>query len=280
MRFPAEQNDPENAGLSKAREVLKRIHEKHAYLSLADIYVLAGYVAFEASGGPIIPFAVGRKDFTKEEAQSIYGESLCPFGRGKDNPNGSLLPAADMGQSSECDPQAKACEKEQPTIDHVRAIFNRMGLDDKEIVALIVMGHQYGRMHENISGYGGVTGADTWYAFDPNHWSVYGPGGLGYLTAYAMQQQQGLWPEWTNPRNGKRQFHMQMGGGIFAFLPVDMALLWDPTWRKIVLWYDRHRTDFHRESAEAWKKLTELGCRNLVPETTPHHDKIYIDHIH
>jgi len=280
MRFPAEQNDPENAGLSKAREVLQAIHEKHDYLSLADIYVLAGYVAFEATGGPSIPFATGRKDFTEEEAREIHGPSLCPFGKGKHNPNGSLLPAADLGQDPSCKREGPPREKERPTIDHVRAVFNRMGLDDKEIVLLIVMGHQYGRLHENVSGYGGVTGADTWYAFGPDNWSVYGPGGLGYITTYAMQAGRGLWPEWINPRNGKRQFHMKMGGGIFAYLPVDMALLWDPAWKKLVLWYERHRTDFHQDSAAAWKKLTELGCEGLVPEATPRHDKIRIDHIH
>lgn len=279
MRFPAEQADPENAGLAKAREVLKAVHNKHGYLSLADIYVLAGYVAFEATGGPVIPFATGRKDYTEEEAQEIYGPSLCPFGRGRHNPNGSLLPSADLGQDPCSKPGAPMQAKEKPTIDHVRGVFNRMGLGDKEIVLLIVMGHQYGRLHENVSGYGGVTGSDTWYAFDPNNWSVYGPGGLGYMSVYGMQAARGLWPEWKNPRNGKRQFHMQMGGGIFANLPVDQALLWDPTWKKIVLHYERQRLDFHRDSAAAWKKLTELGCEGLVPEVTPHHDKISIDHM-
>jgi catalase (peroxidase I) len=281
MRFPAEQEDPENNGLAKAREVLKKIHDKHPYLSLADIYVLAGYVAFEASGGPIIPFATGRQDFSEEEAREIHGPALCPFGRGRHNPNGSLLPSADLGKDPACKASAPAHEREKPTIDATRCTFQRLGLSDKETVVLIVMGHQYGRMHENISGYGGVTGADTWYAFDPAHWNVYGPGGLGYLTTYSMQASRGTWPEWINPRNGKRQFHMKMGGGVFAFLPVDMALLWDPTWKKIVLGYDSHRLDFHRDSAAAWTKLTELGCEGmLTPEATPGYERVRIEHIH
>merc|ERR1711881_495580 len=162
--------------------------------------------------------------------------------------------------------------KEKPTIDAIRATFERMGFNDKETVVLIIMGHQYGRMHPEVSGY-----ENTWYAFDPNHWNVYGPGGLGYLTAYAMQARNGLNPEHASSK-GKRQFSMRLGGGIFTMLPVDMALLWDPDYRKIVLWYDRHRLDFHRDSARAWKKLTELGCYDLVPEATPDHDQIYIDH--
>jgi len=280
MRFQAEQSDPENAGLAKAREVLLEVHEKHPYISLADVHVLAGYVALEHTGGPIIPFATGRKDFSEEEAKDVYGPSLCPFGHGVHNPSGSLLPAADLGTDLNCAASSPAHERERPTIEATRGTFQRMGLSDKETVALIVMGHQYGRMHDAVSGYGGVTGSDTWYAFDPNSWNVYGPGGLGYLTTYSMQAAQGCWPEWVNPRNGKRQFHMRMGGGVFAFLPVDMALLWDPTWRSIVLDYDRHRLDFHRDSAVAWKKLTELGCDNLlVPEATKGHNSILIDHI-
>lgn len=281
MRFQAEQDDPENAGLAKAREVLQKVHQKHSYLSLADIFVLAGYIAFEATGGPVIPFATGRRDYSEDEARDVYGPSLCPFGYGRHNPNGSLLPAADLGKDADCSPTAPACERERPTIEATRSTFQRMGFSDKETVVLIVMGHQYGRMHESVSGYGGLTGSDTWYAFDPAHWNVYGPGGLGYLTAYSMQAFHGMNPEWVNPRNGKRQFHIQMGGGVFAFLPVDMALLWDPTWKKIVLWYDRHRKEFHRDAAMAWKKLTELGCDGLlVAETTRGFDSIKIDHIH
>lgn len=273
MRFQTEQDDPENNGLAKARLVLEKVHERHPYVSLADTFVLAGYVAFEATGGPVIPFAVGRKDYTSEEASQIHGKSLCPFGDGAHNPCGSRLPAADLGPDPSCPASAPPSIREKPTIDAMRGTFQRMGLDDRETVALLVMGHQYGRMHPEVSGY-----EHTWYAFDPNHWNVYGPGGLGYLTAYSMQaQRQGRREDLS--AKGKRQFNMRLGGGIFAFLPVDMALLWDADYKKIVLWYDQHRLEFHRDSAMAWKKLTELGCRDLVPESTPGHDRIQIDHI-
>lgn len=45
-------------------------------MSYADIYILAGYVAIEASGGPTIPFCTGRRDFTLEEAQTVFGTSV------------------------------------------------------------------------------------------------------------------------------------------------------------------------------------------------------------
>lgn len=275
MRFAAEQGDPENAGLNKARDVIGKIHAKYKdRLSLADIYVLAGYVAFEATGGPVIPFQTGRKDLTHDEAKAKYGASMCPFGDGKLNPNGSRLPAADLGKAKGCPFAAPNSEKEKPTIDHVRRTFARMGFDDKETVVLIVMGHQYGRLHPEFSGFD-----HEWYAFDPNHWNVYGPGGLGYLTLYSMQARQGLNREHIAGK-GKRQWSMNLGGGIFTMIAVDMALLWDPAYKEITLWYDRNRLAFHRDAAQVWKKLTELGCEGLLtPETTPGHDKIRLDHM-
>ena len=35
------------------------------------------------------------------------------------------------------------------------------------------------RCHPEASGYAG-----SWYGFDPAHWNIYGPGGLGYLSIY------------------------------------------------------------------------------------------------
>lgn len=274
MRFRAEQADPENSGLEKARMALEKVHRKHNYLSLADIFVLGGYVAFEATGGPVIPFSTGRRDFSQEEAKEVHGSSGCPFGDGVHNPIGSRLPAADLGPDLSCPASSGVDKRERPTIDAVRGTFRRMGFTDKETVVLIVMGHQYGRMHPDVSGY-----EHTWYAFDPNNWNVYGPGGLGYLTTYAMQARNGLNPEHKNSK-GKRQFSMRLGGGVFSMLPVDMALLWDAEYRKISLWYDRHRLEFHLDAAAAWKKLTELGCDGLLnPETTPGHDQFHIDHM-
>jgi catalase (peroxidase I) len=56
MRFEAEQNDPENAGLEKARQLLEPLKTKYPWISYADLYVLAGTVAIEATGGPHIRY--------------------------------------------------------------------------------------------------------------------------------------------------------------------------------------------------------------------------------
>ena len=107
LRFPAESQDPENAGLGLAAELLTPIHKKYCFLSLADIYILAGCVAIESTGGPFIPFSYGRKDFTEVEATEKYGRSMCPFGDGQHNSHGSRLPEADRGPLKDPPPVAR-----------------------------------------------------------------------------------------------------------------------------------------------------------------------------
>lgn len=90
-------------------------------ISYADLWVLASYVAIEEMGGPKIEFTPGRKDSNSEVG--------CP-------PNGRL-PDASKGSS------------------HIRDVFYRMGLNDREIVALIGAGHGIGKCHKERSGYEG-----------------------------------------------------------------------------------------------------------------------------
>ncbi len=254
----AEAADPENAGFEKARAWLKKLHARHSWVSLADLGILAAYVAIEASGGPHIPFAYGRRDFSDEQAFARHGPSGCPFGDGKINPNGSRLPAADLGPVPSCPRDAPPAVREKPTIDAVRATFRRMGFDDRATVNLIILGHQYGRCHADVSGY-----EHPWYVFGPAEWNVYGPGGLGYITIYNDIRS---FREETSSA-GKRQFNLWMGGSEpFMMLPADMALAWDESYRAHVRAYDRDRLAFRTDARDNFKRLTELGCERLVPE--------------
>ena len=45
----------------------------------------------------------------------------------------------------------------------------------------------------------------------------------------------------------------------------DMALAWDPVFKREVLWYDRHRLDFRRDAAVRPAASTYLW--SLVPES-------------
>jgi len=95
MHFPVENADPENTVFAEAFQVLEKVHQKYPWLSHADLYVLAGYVSLEESGGPRIALGIGRQGCTAEEARQKYWPSLCPFGDGtRTNPNGSRLQRA------------------------------------------------------------------------------------------------------------------------------------------------------------------------------------------
>eukprot|EP01039_Chlorochromonas_danica_P001869 gene1869-2045_t len=126
MRFAPESEWGANRGLKVARDFLEKIKQKHRHISYADLWTLAGAVAVEAMGGPVIPWKPGRRD-----AEPTTNRFL-PDGR---------LPNANSG----C-PVA--------TNSHTRDIFGRMGFLDREIVALLGA-HAVGRCHIENSGYWG-----------------------------------------------------------------------------------------------------------------------------
>ena len=114
-----------NAGLDVARAALEPIKAKFPGMSYADLYTYVGVVAVEESGGPTIPFRLGREDF--------------PDGAKSDT--NDRLPNATMGSFKK-------------TTDHVRAVLGRMGFNDREIVALLGA-HAMGRCHTTRSGFWG-----------------------------------------------------------------------------------------------------------------------------
>lgn len=102
MRFGPEGTRSCNAGLENARTFLEPVKLKFPWISYSDLWTLAGVCAMQEMQGPAIPWRPGRVD--RDVSFST------PDGR---LPDGS---------------------KHQ---DHVRAIFGRMGFDDRETVALL-----------------------------------------------------------------------------------------------------------------------------------------------
>lgn len=125
MRFNPEASWGANAGLGAAREALEPIKAKYPDISYGDLYTLSGVVAVEESGGPTIPWRLGRIDADDSET----------------SPKVCGLPDADKGSFKD-------------TAEHVRHVFYRMGFNDKEIVALLGA-HALGRCHTDRSGYWG-----------------------------------------------------------------------------------------------------------------------------
>lgn len=131
MRFKAEAAWGANAGLAVARDRLQAVKNTFPEISYSDLWSLAGVVAIQEMGGPIIPWRPGRQDATEERTP----------------PDGRLPDASKKG-------------------DHLRTVFRRMGFDDREIVAL-AGAHALGRCHKGRSGYDGPwTRAPTTFSND------------------------------------------------------------------------------------------------------------------
>jgi len=192
IRSEEEYSHGSNSGLKKAIDWCEEVKSKRPKITYADLYQLAGVVAVEVTGGPTIDFVPGRKD-------SIV------------SPKEGRLPDAKQGAP------------------HLRDIFYRMGLSDKDIVALSG-GHTLGRAHPERSGFDGP------WTMEP----------LKFDNSYFVELLKGE------------------SEGLLQ-LPTDKALLDDPKFRHYVELYAKDEDAFFRDYAESHKKLSELGFAPRSP---------------
>lgn len=192
IRYEEEYTHGSNAGLKIAIDLLEPIKAKNPKITYADLYQLAGVVAVEVTGGPTVEFVPGRRD-----------SSVCP--------REGRLPDAKKGAP------------------HLRDIFYRMGLSDKDIVALSG-GHTLGRAHPERSGFEGAWTKEP-LKFDNS-----------YFLELLNEESEGL-----------------------LKLPTDKALLSDPEFRRYVEIYAKDEDAFFKDYAESHKKLSELG---FTPRST------------
>ncbi|XP_020875263.1 L-ascorbate peroxidase 5, peroxisomal isoform X1 [Arabidopsis lyrata subsp. lyrata] len=165
--------------------ISEEVKAKHPRVSYADLYQLAGVVAVEVTGGPAIPFTPGRKD--------------------ADSPDDGELPNPNEGAS------------------HLRTLFSRMGLSDRDIVALSG-GHTLGRAHKERSDFEGP------WTQDP----------LKFDNSYFVELLKGETP------------------GLLQ-LKTDKALLDDLKFHPFVKLYAKDEDMFFKAYAISHKKLSELG---------------------
>ena len=99
---------------------MEKIKQEFPWISYGDLWTLGGVAAIDHSAGPKIPWRPGRIDGFEHHDTLTDGR----------------LPDAAQAQ------------------DHLRIIFNRMGFNDQEIVALSGA-HALGRCHTDRSGFDG-----------------------------------------------------------------------------------------------------------------------------
>ncbi len=205
MRFEPEISDDANAGLHIVRDMLHLVQKKFPQVSMADMWAFAGCVAIEFMGGPMPPFKFGRTD-------DPDGKNCPPNGR---------LPDASLGA------------------EHLREVFNRMGFDDREIVALSG-GHTVGRCHAVRSGYDGA------WTTNP----------LEFDNQYFKNLHEINW----KPKECEGKFQYTDPTDKLVMLPTDIALIEDPKFRVHVERYAADQELFFKDFSAAYGKLMLLGC--------------------
>ena len=152
QRFAPLNSWPDNVHLDKARRLLWPVKKKYgAAISWADLIVLAGTVAIDSMGLPVIGFAGGRKDVWEPQEDVYWGSEktwLADDTRySEDRKLDSPLAAVQMGliyvNPEGPDGQPIPIESAKD----VRTTFSRMAMDDEETVALIAGGHTFGKSH-------------------------------------------------------------------------------------------------------------------------------------
>jgi catalase-peroxidase len=151
QRFAPLNSWPDNVNLDKARRLLWPIKQKYGNkISWADLMILAGNCALESMGFKTFGFGGGREDVWEPEEDIYWGTESEWLGdkrysgeRDLENP----LAAVQMGliyvnpEGPGGEPSAVASGRD------IRDTFGRMGMGDKETVALVAGGHTFGKCH-------------------------------------------------------------------------------------------------------------------------------------
>lgn len=297
---------PDNVSLDKARRLLWPIKKKYGQaLSWADLFILAGNVALEDMGFKTFGFAGGRPDVWEADDDVYWGPEKVWLDDERYSGDRELeapLAAVQMGliyvnpegPNGNPDPLASARD--------IRETFRRMGMDDRETVALIAGGHTFGKTHGAhkddklgpdteaapleaqglgwANGYGTGHGDDTvtsglevTWTYHPTRWD-----NEFFHILFAYE-----WELFESPA-GAKQWRPKAGAGADMvpmahnpsqrreprMLTSDLALRFDPIYSEISKHFKDHPEDFADAFARAWFKLThrDMGpkSRYLGPE--------------
>ena len=297
LRFAPLNSWPDNGNLDKARRLLWPIKKKYGNsISWADLFILAGNIAYESMGLKMFGFSYGRADIWHPEKDIYWGsenEFLAPSEERYSNledpstleePLGAthmgLIYVNPEGVNGKPDPLKTAL--------HVRETFARMAMNDEETVALTAGGHTVGKAHGN--GNADILGPEPEGANIENQgFGWINPNGTGHGKDTVTSGLEGAWT--TNPTkwdNGyfdmlfNHEWELKKSpAGAWQWEPVsidedkkpvdannpeirqnpimtdaDMAMKKDPIYREISLKFKENQTYFSETFARAWFKLT------------------------
>jgi len=289
-------------------------------ISWADLIILAGNMAYESMGFKTFGFAFGREDIWHPEKDIYWGsekEWLAPSGsegsrysgqRDLENPLAAvmmgLIYVNPEGVDGKPDPLKTAHD--------MRVTFARMAMNDEETVALTAGGHTVGKAHGNGSaallgpapegadleeqGFGwmnhttrGVgrdtvtSGIEGAWTSKPTQWDN------GYFDMlfkhdwWLQKSPAGAW-QWEPLNIAEEDMPVDVEDPSIRRKPMmtdaDMALRFDPEYRKIAERFRNDQAYFEEVFARAWFKLThrDMGpkARYIGPDV-PAEDLIWQD---
>jgi catalase-peroxidase len=289
-------------------------------LSWADLILLAGTVAYESMGLKTFGFAFGREDIWHPEKDIYWGsekEWLAPSGsansrysgeRDLENPLAAvmmgLIYVNPEGVDGQPDPLKTAYD--------VRVTFARMAMNDEETVALTAGGHTVGKAHGNGSAAnlgsapegaelqeqglgwnnhaGRGVGRDTVTSGIEGAWTTHPTkwdnGYFDLLLGYDWWLQKspaGAW-QWEPVNIREEDMPVDVEDPSIRRKPImtdaDMAMRFDPEYRKIAERFHKDPAYFSEVFARAWFKLThrDLGPKSrYIGPDVPKEDLIWQD---
>jgi len=158
QRFAPLNSWPDNTSLDKARRLLWPIKKKYGNkVSWADLFILAGDIAYQSMGLKTFGFSFGREDIWAPEIDTYWGaekEWLAPSDERYSNVENPAtmenpLAAVQMGLIYVNPEGVNGNPDPLQTAEQVRETFARMAMNDEETAALTVGGHTVGKCHGN-----------------------------------------------------------------------------------------------------------------------------------
>ncbi|AIY66619.1 catalase/peroxidase HPI [Pseudoalteromonas piratica] len=292
QRFDPLNSWPDNGNLDKARRLLWPVKQKYGELiSWGDLIVLAGNVALENMGFKTYGFAAGRDD--DWEPDMVYWgpevEMLASDRRDSDGKLKRPLAAVHMGLIYVNPEGPGGVPDPLGSAKNIRESFGRMAMNDEETLALIAGGHTFGKMH-------GAHKASKCVGKEPGAEAIEEQGfgwknkcGKGHSEDTVTSGLEGAWTQaptkWTslylsNLLNFEWKQSRSPAGAIIwvptdeslhksvpdahvkgKFNPpvmttADLALKFDPEYRKIAERFLADPEEYRLAFAKAWFKLT------------------------
>ncbi len=303
QRFAPLNSWPDNVNLDKARRLLWPIKKKYGNkISWADLFILAGNMAYESMGFKTLGFGGGREDIWHPEKDIFWGaeKEWLAKDRYADKSNEETLEnplaAVQMGLIYVNPEGVDGKPDPLKTAQAMRETFKRMGMNDEETVALTAGGHTVGKAHGN--GDASLLGPNPEAAdIEGQGFGWKNPKGKGNAEDTLSSGLEGAWTTFPDKWN-HTYFHLLFSydwelkkspAGAWQWEPVsikeddkpfdahlasirrnpimtdaDMALKLDPDYRKVAERFYKDPKYFEEVFAKAWFKLTH---RDMGPKS-------------